>query len=414
MPLTLGQKIRKLRQELGLSQQQIAGGQVTRAFISLVEQDRCQPSTQTLAVIARQLGKPVEYFLDTGGHEEAEAIELLLAAARRAQERGEGPAAIRNALGALRLTQKLADPAMERRARWLLADLYLDNGRYEDAYEQYEEVLDLAKAGGDRAAMAQAYFRLGHCAARAEDFGTAQRQLQRCLRLSDGKKSLQELRCKGFINLGSCFHRMGKHQEALTAYERALVVAEEYHLRQYQWMAADGVGICLTRLGDLSKSEAFLRRALAGARERSEPGLAGVMYNLAYALLELGRLEEARALLEEALHLHRQRGDTQGQARVMDNLACYWFRRGDLDRAEACCEEGLHLLDLQDEAFIRGTIYRELGRIYKARGDGKRAREVFRLSLEFFRRLKCVDEMMRTVTEMDEDVTPAVSSEAVS
>lgn len=62
--MELGQKIRQARQEAGLSQRQVCGNTITRNMLSLIENGSAQPSMDTLCFLARQLGKPVSYFLE--------------------------------------------------------------------------------------------------------------------------------------------------------------------------------------------------------------------------------------------------------------------------------------------------------------------------------------------------------------
>jgi transcriptional regulator with XRE-family HTH domain len=42
---------------------QLAGGQISRTFIHLVEHGRARPSPKVLQLIAHRTGKPIEYFL---------------------------------------------------------------------------------------------------------------------------------------------------------------------------------------------------------------------------------------------------------------------------------------------------------------------------------------------------------------
>ena len=53
---TLGQRIRKLRHERGMTLQQVAGADFSRAFLHQVETGRSQPSTRVLRMIADRLG----------------------------------------------------------------------------------------------------------------------------------------------------------------------------------------------------------------------------------------------------------------------------------------------------------------------------------------------------------------------
>jgi transcriptional regulator with XRE-family HTH domain len=62
--MELGQRIRQARQEAGLSQRQLCGEEITRNMLSLIENGTARPSMDTLRYIARQLGKPVGWFLE--------------------------------------------------------------------------------------------------------------------------------------------------------------------------------------------------------------------------------------------------------------------------------------------------------------------------------------------------------------
>src|SRR5579871_5689320 len=87
-PSGLGQRIREARQALGLTLAAVAGQDFSRAFLNQVELGRAQPSTQTLRIIARRLGQPIEYFLEDPD-DSAAAIELALAEAELDLHRGQ-------------------------------------------------------------------------------------------------------------------------------------------------------------------------------------------------------------------------------------------------------------------------------------------------------------------------------------
>ncbi len=61
---TLGQRIRKLRAERGLSLAKVAREDFSRAFLNQVELGRAQPSTRVLRVIASRLGTQSDYLLE--------------------------------------------------------------------------------------------------------------------------------------------------------------------------------------------------------------------------------------------------------------------------------------------------------------------------------------------------------------
>lgn len=68
--MTLGEKLRKRRTELGLSQAQVAGGCVTRNMLSRLEHDQAAPSMRTLEHLSRVLEVPMGWLLDGSGPEE--------------------------------------------------------------------------------------------------------------------------------------------------------------------------------------------------------------------------------------------------------------------------------------------------------------------------------------------------------
>jgi len=62
--MELGKRIKAARLEQGLSQRQLCGEVITRNMLSQIENGSARPSMDTLSHFARQLGKPMGYFLE--------------------------------------------------------------------------------------------------------------------------------------------------------------------------------------------------------------------------------------------------------------------------------------------------------------------------------------------------------------
>src|SRR5438270_2425547 len=76
---TVGQRLRRLRQERGLSQRELASPGVSYAYISRIEAGARRPSVKALRKLAEKLGVTAEY-IETGSEiGAAEARELRLA-----------------------------------------------------------------------------------------------------------------------------------------------------------------------------------------------------------------------------------------------------------------------------------------------------------------------------------------------
>ena len=62
--MELGQRLRQARLEMGLSQRQLCGDQITRNMLSQIENGSARPSMDTLTYLAARLGKPLSFFLE--------------------------------------------------------------------------------------------------------------------------------------------------------------------------------------------------------------------------------------------------------------------------------------------------------------------------------------------------------------
>lgn len=140
---TLGQRIRRVRHERGLTLSQVAGGDFSRAFLNQVEMGRSQPSTRVLRVIASRLGAPLDYLIE--GNDRALEQELTLERARLALARGRPHRAL-----------KLVGPFLDERselgseARLTAAQALTELSRAGDALQLVEGEEALLRARGDR------------------------------------------------------------------------------------------------------------------------------------------------------------------------------------------------------------------------------------------------------------------------
>ena len=62
--MELGLRLKQARLDAGLSQRQLCGEVITRNMLSQIENGSARPSMDTLQYLAKQLGKPVSFFLE--------------------------------------------------------------------------------------------------------------------------------------------------------------------------------------------------------------------------------------------------------------------------------------------------------------------------------------------------------------
>jgi transcriptional regulator with XRE-family HTH domain len=184
----LGERIRRLRRERGLSLARVAGEDFSRAFLNQVEHGRSQPSTRVLRVIASRLGTQVDYLIS--GSAPMLQAELDVETARLELARG----AWAPALTRLRSHLELREWPVGYEARMAAARATIRLGRGADAMPLVAQAEAMAEVHGDehRRRQAQALRKSGHLL--PVDAPTHQRLGKQALREGRRADALEHLR----------------------------------------------------------------------------------------------------------------------------------------------------------------------------------------------------------------------------
>ncbi len=152
-------------------------------------------------------------------------------------------------------------------------------------------------------------------------------------------------------NLGTAFSELGRHDEAISHFERALTLKPGNAIIHLKF------GIALKNRGDFSSAYSNLARAAV-----LDPMLADARYQTGVVLHALDRLEEASRALEEALKLHPD------MVPALYELGQVLNRLQELEEAAHCFERGI-VLDPQSPILYQGLARtRHLqGRLQEAR-----------------------------------------------
>ena len=67
--MNIGQKIKKIRTEKLMTQNELVGNEITRNMLSQIENGSANPSLTTVQYIAKKLGVPAGYLLSEGDEE---------------------------------------------------------------------------------------------------------------------------------------------------------------------------------------------------------------------------------------------------------------------------------------------------------------------------------------------------------
>jgi predicted ATPase len=136
--------------------------------------------------------------------------------------------------------------------------------------------------------------------------------------------------------------------------------------------------------GDTDLAIAWSEEALAEFGELgSEAGIAWALANLAIAPLEEGRLDEARAMLEEAEALHLKVNSPRGLRRVRHLLGQQAFAAGDVERSRLLLRESTDLSVAADDKFGAASSLHTLGDVELVSGEIEAAEEAYAGALRF-------------------------------
>ncbi|MBQ7173161.1 MAG: helix-turn-helix transcriptional regulator [Clostridia bacterium] len=144
--MTIGEKIKELRQAKFMTQADLAGRQITRNMLSAIENGSAQPSLGTLLYLSERLGVPAGFLLAEEGDETLYRKMNALSNIKRAYDAGDFSICRSLCMGAAsspddELLLLLAESDLE------LAKEAFDEGQLRRACRLFDEALEYAEQG---------------------------------------------------------------------------------------------------------------------------------------------------------------------------------------------------------------------------------------------------------------------------
>jgi tetratricopeptide (TPR) repeat protein len=371
--LTLGQKIRIARLEQRLTQEQLAGSDLTKSYISEVERGRRIPRLLTLKVLARRLNRPLSHFRD-GVPEDEEAEAYLRLGLARVQA-GAAESAIAPLEKALDLTVQQGEEVPQARIELALAMVDQTMGLLSRAQRRLDRCLRVLVRAGDAAALADAHCCLGLIKSRSGDPASALWAFRAGLRFAEGLPYDPALRSRLYFEIGSAHHTLGDMGGAREAFGAALEAAAPFqdhpsvatwHLEQAEAAAGNGR---YEQACEHAGNALAIHEALAHTRR-----LAEIHACLGALDGEEGRWEDAMRHYRWSAVLNGAAANLPGSVQTLARLAEVLLDRVSPEAARVMCETALDLLggdpaqgELAGVLRILGTIHRMAGRHAEAK-----------------------------------------------
>jgi HTH-type transcriptional regulator, quorum sensing regulator NprR len=394
----LGERIRNTRKELGLTQAQLAGTELSKSFISLIETGRTKPSLETLTLLAARLQKPVGYFLEQDTPLSRKALRIMLASAWVCLKRGEYTQAAETFQQARDLAGQ-HDEAVEAECCIGLGSALAGLRQLDLARDSVQRGKALAEAKRDPQLLVRVSHVLGLIEYYTRDFPAARRHFLEGYRLlrQVGDPDLS-LAGHFLLFIGNTYEEIGEYDEATRWYKEALSVLEPTEDLVRIGMIHVRLGVSYRESGhhdialaQLSRAEHIFEllnslRLLAAARN-----------SIGITLLDQGKTDEALVQLRSSLSLKETVGDDPGLARTLTEIARALIAKRAFQDAEQALTDAENITKRVQDAtegarilLMRARLYREMGRLSGALKLYKEAVTLFdRLGMRYYLGTAC-------------------------
>ena len=348
-PSSFGARLRELRLRRGLSQAQLAGGELSTSYVSLLESGRRQPTAKAAAALAERLGVEPDFLL-RGEASVREERELQLRFAQLALADGDVDQA-EHALARLRTVGEL-DEAESWTADHLQAQVHERRGDVEAAIEVLESLRERAERDPARHAWLQVVIDLSRCYREAGDLNRAVSiaeqavELARSLGLSDSRDFPRLV-----VTLAGASRERGDHAYAAQLLRRLLLTLDDRVTRRDRGSALWNAAVVAAERGAYSEGLLMAERALAQFAEEDDVRAEGLLRTtLAWMLLDAPGPEAGRALqLLQDAHERLSRAGMQIEVAYTETeLARAHTSLGDADEAIRWAQSALHRLGDRD------------------------------------------------------------------
>jgi transcriptional regulator with XRE-family HTH domain len=388
----VGERIRQARTRVGLTQAQLAKGRYTAAYISALERGLAKPSMAALTFLSERLGVSVP---DLVAEERPAASRLeadLLLAAGRYQEALDRYDALLDSAGEDRRNRA---ELLRGRAEALCR---LDRGT--EAIGPASEAAELFTAMAAAADAAIARYWLAGAQYQADNPAEARGILEHLLAEERAGLSVApDFRFRLLTQLGNVEAWDGKPDRALAYMEEARSLTDTVSLQQRAAFLS-GLALQYRKVGDLERSLRVGHEAMGIYQSAdTEREVAALEINLALTFVELGNLDRATNHLAHARDRAARHSDARLDADIAEAEAQLALARGDQPAARERAMAALGALGRGGSYLAAVGAYLTLARLSRANDDPLHAEKAYSSAADLLRDHRAVARLRDVLVE---------------
>jgi tetratricopeptide (TPR) repeat protein len=343
----LGERLRTLRVNAGLTQTDLAGDRFSKEYVSQIERGKTRPTQETLEWLAGRLGVDPGFLASGVAADERGRIEASLARAEALSEDRQFPEALEEFTRVYPTIAGIAATELEVRSLSGEGWVRMRLGEVKEAIELLSRARvmteDAMFSDVDRA---EVLFRLGACRVELSSIQTAISLLNEALALAEGSElPCDRLRAEIFRWRSRCYRRQRDYEAAREDLEKALELAEALDDPRTVATVYFHASAVAERQGQWVLARKYAERAKAQFEEIADRAAVGkLLNNLGGLNFLLGKPEDAVDQLNESFRVLLEYGSEADAARAVSSLAQVNLRTGQVETAEEQARQALTLL----------------------------------------------------------------------
>ncbi|MTI66765.1 MAG: tetratricopeptide repeat protein [Firmicutes bacterium] len=427
---TIGDRIKNARKELNLSQQDLAGDDFSKSYISKIERGLVNPSMKALKLISTRLNKSVSYLL-TGKDNESIDLDLLYEGERLFEEK-KYKESIEKLQNVFKYKESLDKKSLEN-LYYYLANNYFELNDYENSKKYSLEFINITDKNISKKhfkiynVLAECYFLLEkrkkslECFLKAEEllsydlsieiksklelihnigiiYGqmgnikVSKDYLKKLINISKKERIITETVLGAFLNLADIYLHSEKNTEKAISYlDNRLLSLLEY-FRDYERLC----GVYVTYIDiyinkkDHKKAEESIEKLeeyasfIENKRNKAEIEFFIYLYK-GKVELEEDQLNKAEDNFIEALNISNEEKLPRVKSIVLYLLGKLYFKKEDYKKALSYIEKSEKLAKEVEYYFNISEVYELMGKIYIKLGEIEKGQEFYEKAVKFLR-----------------------------
>ncbi|WP_137791905.1 tetratricopeptide repeat protein [Bacillus sp. E(2018)] len=359
----IGTRIKELRQEKGMTQQNLADGIATRGYISQIEKGKVHPSYEILTKIAEKLECTVENLLIKPQNNTLMVTEIKRELKKIEQkiEEGKIEKVIKRDQALYNIDLNHLSNEEKGTLNWIKGKILYEKQNMNEAIHSFQTSITFLQSTNEYSRLVRSLDSLGELLIEINNEKEAFEVLNEGYELLTLHYVNDIIRSSLLINLGILHGKMGEYYSAIRILEqvRTTNISMNRHYKNSKILIS--LGICYRRIGKNDLSEDCYKEALNFLDLYNEESYRGTAYfNLGILNTHRNNPEKAIEYYLLALNCYIQQNDTPKAIQAKLSLSKAYMIQKEWDIAQKYC---MQILATSTTITEKATAYIQLGEI---------------------------------------------------